>query len=172
MKPLLSLLSIFLLISCSSNFTTDGDPQQKIDLVHQYIDAITKQDVEVMKNLLSDDFKSFGPAMNTEVSKSQNISDWERGWEERIVSMKYKRMHSGLITIEKGKSAGEWVTEWGQVTTLYKDGKTVKFWFNGLYKVADGMITEARVVYDNMDILTQLGYKFMPPSDIIDESGH
>ena len=172
MKPLLSLLSIFLLISCSSNFTTDGDPQQKIDLVHQYIDAITKQDVEVMKNLLSDDFKSYGPAMNTEVSKSQNISDWERGWEERIVSMKYKRMHSGLITIEKGKSAGEWVTEWGQVTTLYKDGKTVKFWFNGLYKVADGMITEARVVYDNMDILTQLGYKFMPPSDIIDESGH
>jgi len=172
MKPLLSLLSIFLLISCSSNFTTDGDPQQKIDLVHQYIDAITKQDVDVMKNLLSDDFKSYGPAMNTEVSKSQNISDWERGWEERIVSMKYKRMHSGLITIEKGKSAGEWVTEWGQVTTLYKDGKTVKFWFNGLYKVADGMITEARVVYDNMDILTQLGYKFMPPSDIIDESGH
>ena len=172
MKPLLSLLSIFLLISCSSNFTTDGDPQGKIDLVHQYIDAITKQDVDVMKNLLSDDFKSYGPAMNTEVSKSQNISDWERGWEERIVSMKYKRMHSGLITIEKGKSAGEWVTEWGQVTTLYKDGKTVKFWFNGLYKVADGMITEARVVYDNMDILTQLGYKFMPPSDIIDESGH
>lgn len=172
MKPLLSLFSIFLLISCSSNFTSGGDPQQKIDLVHQYIDAITKQDVEVMKNLLSDDFKSYGPAMNTEVSKSQNISDWERGWEERIVSMKYKRMHSGLITIEKGKSAGEWVTEWGQVTTLYKDGKTVKFWFNGLYKVADGMITEARVVYDNMDILTQLGYKFMPPSDIIDESGH
>jgi ketosteroid isomerase-like protein len=172
MKPLLTLFSIFLLISCSSNFTSGGDPQQKIDLVHQYIDAITKQDVEVMKNLLSDDFKSYGPAMNTEVSKSQNISDWERGWEERIVSMKYKRMHSGLITIEKGKSAGEWVTEWGQVTALYKDGKTVKFWFNGLYKVADGMITEARVVYDNMDILTQLGYKFMPPSDIIDESGH
>jgi ketosteroid isomerase-like protein len=172
MKPLLTLFSIFLLISCSSNFTSGGDPQQKIDLVHQYIDAITKQDVEVMKNLLSDDFKSYGPAMNTEVSKSQNISDWERGWEERIVSMKYKRMHSGLITIEKGKSAGDWVTEWGQVTTLYKDGKTVKFWFNGLYKVADGMITEARVVYDNMDILTQLGYKFMPPSDIIDESGH
>ena len=172
MKPLLTLFSIFLLISCSSNFTSGGDPQQKIDLVHQYIDAITKQDVEVMKNLLSDDFKSYGPAMNSEVSKSQNISDWERGWEERIVSMKYKRMHSGLITIEKGKSAGEWVTEWGQVTTLYKDGKTVKFWFNGLYKVADGMITEARVVYDNMDILTQLGYKCMPPSDIIDESVH
>ena len=172
MKPLLFLLSSLLLISCSSNFTSHDDPQVKIDLVHQYIDAITKKDVEVMNNLLSDDFKSYGPAMNTEVGKSQNISDWERGWEERIVSMKYKRMHSGLITIEKGKSAGEWVTEWGQVTTLYKDGKTVKFWFNGLYKVADGLITEARVVYDNMDILTQLGYKFMPPSDIIDESGH
>ena len=171
MKPLLFLFSCFLFISCSSNFTTDEDPQGKIELVHQYIDAITKQDVEVMKNLLSDDFKSYGPGMNTEVSKSQNISEWEGGWEERIVSMKYKRMHSALITIEKGKSSGEWITEWGD-TTLYKDGKTVKFWFNGLYKVADGLITEARVVYDNMDILTQLGYKFMPPSDIIDKSGH
>jgi len=170
MKPLLFLFSFFLFISCSSNFTIDGDDQEKIELVHQYIDGIIKQDVEAMKNLLSDDFKSYGPALNTEVSKSQNISDWERGWEERIVSMKYKRMHSGLLNVDKGKSAGEWVADWGEVTTLYKDGKTVKFWFNGLYKVADGMITEARVVYDNMDILTQLGYKFMPPSDIIGES--
>jgi predicted ester cyclase len=64
------------------------------------------------------------------------------------------------------------VTEWGEVTTLYKDGKTAKFWFNGLYNVADGKIIEARVVFDNMDILNQLGYKFMPPADIIDESGH
>ena len=144
MKPLLILSSLFLFISCSSNSTIDGDDQEKIELVHQYIDDIIKQDVESMKNLLSDDFKSYGPALNTEVSKSQNISDWERGWEERIVSMKYKRMYSGLINIDKGKSAGEWVADWGEVTTLYKDGKTVKFWFNGLYKIADGKISLKR----------------------------
>lgn len=173
MKSLTSIfLTLFLVIACNPKEIISGDGQDKIDVVHQYIDAVIKQDVEAMNNLLSEDYISTGPALKTEVSKAQSIADWERGWEERIVSMKYKRLHSGLINVEKGKSAGEWVTDWGEVTTLYKDGKTVKFWFNGLYKVSEGKITEARVVYDNMDILTQLGYKFLPPSDILDESGN
>ena len=123
-----------------------------------------------MKELLADDFKSYGPGFKTEVTKAKNIADWKNAWEERIVSMNYKRAYSGLINIEKGKLSGEWISEWGQVTALYKDGKTAKFWFNGLYKVTDDKIIEARVVFDNMDILNQLGYKFMPPADIIDES--
>ena len=173
MKSLTPIFAILiLLIDCNPKEILTGDGQEKIDVVHQYIDAVIKQDVEAMDNLLSEDYISTGPALKTEVSKAQSIEDWKRGWDERIVSMKYKRLHSGLINIEKGKSAGEWVTDWGEVTTLYKDGKTVKFWFNGLYKVTEGKILEARVVYDNMDILTQLGYKFMPPSDIIDESGN
>ena len=173
MKSFTSIfITLFLFIACNPKEILTGDGQEKIDVVHQYIDAIVKQDVGTMDFLLSEDYISTGPALKTEVSKAQSISDWKRGWKERIVSMKYKRMHSGLINIEKGKSAGAWVTDWGEVTTLYKDGKTVKFWFNGLYKVAEGKIIEARLVYDNMDILTQLGYKFLPPSDIIDESGH
>ena len=173
MKSFTSILVILILLfSCNPKEILIGDEQEKLDVVHQYIDAIMKQDLEAMNKLLSDDYISTGPALKTKVSKAQSIDDWKRGWEERIVSMKYKRMHSGLINIEKGKSAGDWVTDWGEVTTLYKDGKTVKFWFNGLYKVIEGKIHEARVVYDNMDILTQLGYKFMPPSDIIDESGN
>lgn len=173
MKSLASIIvTLTLVIACNPKESLTGNAQEKIDVVHQYIDAVIKQDMEAMDNLLSADYISTGPALKTEVSKAQSIADWKRGWEERIVSMKYKRMYSGLINIEKGKSAGEWVTDWGEVTTLYKDGKTVKFWFNGLYKVVEGKIIEARVVYDNMDILTQLGYKFLPPSDIIDESEH
>jgi ketosteroid isomerase-like protein len=172
MKYLAILLSFILLSGCNSNFGTFNNEEEKINIVHQYIDAIAKQDVKGMEKLLADDYMSHGPALKTSVSKAQNISDWEKGWEERIVSMKYKRIHSGLVNVEKGKMEGSWVSEWGEVTTLYKDGKTVRFWFNGLYKVDDGLITESRVVYDNMDILTQLGYKFMPHSDMIDEAGH
>ena len=113
MTPLLYFFSFFLFISCSSNFTIEGDDQEKINLVHQYIDSIIKQDVAVLKNLLSDDFKSCRPALNVEISKSQNISDWERGWKERIVPMKYKRFQCGSINIEKGKSTGEWIADWG-----------------------------------------------------------
>jgi predicted ester cyclase len=172
MKNLSTVFLIFIIFGCTSGNNISSDAQAKIDIVKQYIDAIEKQDVSSMKKLLSDDFVSYGPGFKTEVNKAQNITDWEKGWEERIVSMRYKRVYSGLVNIEKGKHAGEWVTEWGEVTALYKDAKTVKFWFNGLYKVAEGQIEEARVVFDNMDILTQLGYQFMPPADIIDESGH
>ena len=122
-----------------------------------------------MEKLLADNYLSYGPAMNTSVTKTQNISDWERGWNDRIASMKYKRINSSLINIEKGKLVGDWVSDWGEVTTIYKDGKSVKFWFNGLYKVEEGLITEARVIYDNMAFLTQLGYDFLPPSDFIQE---
>lgn len=171
MKSIIILFSVLLFIACSKNIETSSNVQEKIDIVHQYMNAIEKQDIGAMKKLLADDFKSYGPALKTTVTKSQNISDWKQGWADRIVSMKYKRMYSGLIHIDKGKLSGEWVTEWGEVTSVYKDGKTAKFWFNGLYKVDSGMITEARVIFDNMDILTQLGYKFLPPSDFIDEEG-
>jgi len=172
MKNLILVFLIFIVFGCSSENDISTDAREKLDVVDQYIKTIEKKDIDRMKELLAEDFISYGPGFKTEVTKAHNITDWEKSWEERIVSMKYKRVYIGLISIEKGKLAGEWVTEWGEVTTLYKDGKTVKFWFNGLYKVADGKIMEARVVFDNMDILNQLGYKFMPPTDIIDESGH
>lgn len=172
MKNLSLVFLIFIVFGCSSENDIPTDAQEKLDVVDQYIRTIEKKDINRMKELLAEDFISYGPGFKTEVPKSQNITDWEKGWEERIVSMRYKRAYNGLINIEKGKLSGEWVTEWGQVTTLYKDGKTAKFWFNGLYKVAEGKIIESRVVFDNMDILNQLGYKFMPPADIIDESGH
>jgi limonene-1,2-epoxide hydrolase len=172
MKKLSLVFLIFIIFGCSSGNDISSDAQEKINVVDQYIKAIEKKDINSITNLLADDYVSYGPGLKTEVSKAQNIADWQKSWEERIVSMKYKRAYNGMIHIDKGKLAGEWVSEWGQVTTLYKDGKNVKFWFNGLYKVADGKITEAKVVFDNMDILTQLGYKFMPPADIIDESGN
>jgi len=172
MKYITYFLVIVVLIGCTANNETSSNVQEKIDVVHQYINAIVKQDAEAMDKLLSDDCQFIGPALNVSVSKSDNISDWKRSWEERVVSMQYKRINSSMISIEKGKLAGEWIADWGQVNTLYKDGKTAKFWFNGLYKVENGMITEARVVYDNMDILSQLGYKFLPPSDFLDETGN
>jgi predicted ester cyclase len=172
MKYFTIICLVIIIAGCKPSVDTSGDAQEKIDIVHQYFDAIIKQDLSSMKKLLADDFVSHGPGLKKSVTKAQNLSDWEKGWEERIVSVKYKRIHSGMVYIEKGKLAGDWVSEWGEVTTLYKDGKTVKYWFNGLYKVADGLIREARVVFDNMDILNQLGYKFLPPADIIDEAGH
>jgi len=169
MKSFALIFLLLVIAGCKQIMEVYNDAQEKIDVVHQYTDAVMKQDVATMKKLLADNYLSYGPALKTSVTKSQNISDWERGWKDRIVSMKYKRIHSSVINIEKGKLAGDWVSDWGEVTTIYKDGKSVKFWFNGLYKVEEGMITEARVIYDNMDILTQLGYDFLPPSDFIQE---
>ena len=61
MKSLISILATpLLIIACNPKGSPSGDAEEKIDLVHQYIDAVIKQDVETINNLLSDDYVSIG----------------------------------------------------------------------------------------------------------------
>jgi len=68
-----------------------------------------------MEAVLADGFVSYGAGLKNTVSKKQNIEDWKRGWEERIVSTRYKRKLNDFVTIEKGGMKGDWVSEWGEV---------------------------------------------------------
>lgn len=172
MKNLKLLFTTILISSCTAGIDFSDDAEEKFNLVDQYFKAIEKKDVSIMEEVLADGFISYGPGLKNTVNKKQNIEGWKKSWEERIVSTRYKRKLNDLVTIEKGGMKGDWVSEWGEVTTLYKDGKTIKFWFNGLYKIEENKITEARVVFDNVDVLTQLGYDFLPPTEVISEPGH
>lgn len=138
------------------NPTAEAD----MKVVGDYINAVVSGDLVKAKSLLSGNFMAHGPARSDSSTVEQELARWTENYKnqtDRKVSFVTQ-----TFKVLSGNLKGNWVSLWGDYT-FTQAGKTIKFPFQYTAGVANGTITRGQIYYDNMAIVTQLGYKVTPP---------
>ena len=161
---------IFLFALCISLYscTSDGNNNQAASLAiaNKYMDAVENNNAAVMDSLLADNYVGYGPSVGDSINKTDAIASWKYTAENLYESMKYTRHQNIAVTIKEGEEAdpGDWVSNWAYLTIKYKDGRgPVNVWVNAFYKIENGKIARSRTIYNEADVLRQLGYTLTPP---------
>jgi len=157
-KSAFILLALVFIFGCSS---VDKNSEQNISLVEQYIDAVENLNSEGMDNLLANNYIGYGPSHNNEINKEDAIKNWKEISTTLYKSIKYNTSRNIAVTIPDGENKGEWVTNWAELTIVYKkDNAQVTIWSNTLYQIEKDKIVKSYTIYNEADALRQLGYEF------------
>lgn len=156
-------------IALASCMTPASNPDRRNPmneaLAITYIDAVVKGDIKTMEELLTDDYRGYGPGIADSVNKVKEIENWKRNMDSLYVSIKYDRYGTLSTRVDSGRVAGDWVFDWARITLNYKSVEPpVTFWSHAVFRIKDGKINLSRVFYDRHDILRQRGYKLTPPT--------
>ena len=158
-KTLLLLLFFAITISCT---TTNKNAESNIALVEKYIHAVENLDSEAMGMLLDDDYIGYGPSFGVSIDKENAINNWKESSANLYKSIKYTKSRNIAVTIPEGENKGEWVTNWAELTIVYKkDDAKVTLWANTLYQIENGKVVKTYTIYNEADALSQLGYIFI-----------
>ncbi len=125
--------------------------------------AVESNDVAGMSNLLADNYIGYGPSVGDSTNKEDAIKNWKYNVENLYESIKYSRHFNIAVTVKEGEEAlpGDWVSNWALLTIKYKDGRgPVNVYVNAIYKIDNGKIVLSRTIYNEADVLRQLGYNF------------
>ena len=160
MKNILATILLAVLsISCAK--TTDNS-KENIAIVEQYIQAVEDLNSDGMDNLLADDYMGYGPSYNNEINKEDAIKNWKNFSTTLYKSIKYTKNRNIAVSIPDGENKGEWVTNWAELTIVYKkDNAEVTLWANTLYQIENNQIVKSYTIYNEADALHQLGYIFI-----------
>ncbi len=162
-KLFITFLILPFLMSCSSN---DSSSEKNIQLVEKYIQSVENLDYKSMTSLLADHYYGYGPSYGDSIGKKQAVESWKKNVKDLYKSIKYNRSRNVAVHIESGENKGDWVSNWGELHIVYKNGKEVTLWANTIYKIKDGKIVKSYTFYNEADALKQLGYVFINPNDL------
>jgi hypothetical protein len=120
-----------------------------------------------MENMLDDSYTGYGPSSNDSTDKALAVSNWKANVEDLYESISYDKSRNLAQFIPDGENAGEWVSNWAELSIVYKkDQKKVKLMTNTIYKIENGKIVKSYTFYNEADVLEQLGYVFINPNDL------
>jgi len=157
-KSVLTLLALIFIVSCNK---VDKNSEKNIAIVEQYINAVENLDSEGMDDLLANDYIGYGPSHNNEINKEDAIKNWKDISSTLYKSIKYNTSRNIAVSIPDGENKGEWVTNWAELTIVYKkDNAQVTIWANTLYQIKEDKIVKSYTIYNEADALRQLGYEF------------
>ena len=163
-KTALILLVVPLAMGCSM---VGGNADKNIELIEKYVQAVENLDYEAMDNYLDDNYIGMGPSYGDSIRKEQAIENWKDNVENLYEKIKYNRSRNVAVTITTGDNQGAWVSNWGELNIIYKEGKgEVTIWANTIYKIENDKIAQSITFYNEADALRQLGYVFINPSDL------
>jgi hypothetical protein len=157
---------VLLITGCSSNNNSDSN----VALIEKYIRAVEQMDYRTMADMLADDYIGYGPSYGDSINKAQALENWKYNIENIYESIRYNRSRNVAVTIPDGPDKGTWVSNWGEVHILYKNGRgEVTLWANSTYQIRHGKIIKSYTFYNEADALRQLGYIFCKPEDLKNE---
>ncbi len=157
-----ALLLLPIIVSCNSN-----NSEKNIALIEKYVQSVEQLDYNTMASLLDDNYFGYGPSYGDSIGKVQAVENWKDNVENLYESIKYKRSRNVGVTITTGDNQGEWVSNWGELHIVYKNGKgEVTIWANTTYQIENGKIVKSYTFYNEADALSQLGYVFINPNDL------
>ena len=164
MKKFILLLAIFvIMLGCSDS---DKNSESNIALVEKYIQAVEDLDSEGMDELLADDYMGYGPNYGSSINKEEAIKNWKEFSTTFYKSIDYEKSRNIAVTMPDGENKGEWVTNWAELTIVYKkDNAEVTLWANTLYQIENDKIIKSFTFYNEADALEQLGYVFIHPGE-------
>ncbi|MDX1333968.1 MAG: nuclear transport factor 2 family protein, partial [Robiginitalea sp.] len=158
MRTIISFLLIALAVACQS------DPHAaNVELVKQYVAAVENLDYTAMENLLADNYEGYGPSVGDTLQKAAAVAGWKKNVADLYEKISYTRSQFAGVTIEEGPNQGNWVANWAELKIEYKDGESVTIWANTNYKIENGKIARTITLYNEADVLEQLGYIFIDP---------
>jgi hypothetical protein len=166
-KILFPFLLTLLFAGCSVG---DAGNSKNIALVEKYIRAVEQMDYQGMAGMLSDDYIGYGPSYGDSITKEEALESWKYNIEHLYKSIHYDRSRNVAVTIPRGINRGEWVSNWGEVHIVYKNGRgEVTLWANSIYKIGNGKIVKSYTFYNEADALRQMGYTFCKREDLKNE---
>ena len=163
-KLLLPILVLLLTISCTNqNDSTKANEA----LINKYVKAVENIDTATMESLLAENYEGLGPSSNDRIDKKGAIKSWKENVENLYESIHYSKSRIISVNVPDGENKGEWVSNWAELKIVYKkDKKEVTIWTNTVYKIENNKITKSFTFYNEADVLEQLGYVFINPSDL------
>ncbi len=163
-KLILSVLVFTIMFSCT---TQNNASKENEALVNKYVKAVETMDTSTMESLLADNYEGLGPSSNDRINKKGAIKSWKENVENLYESIHYSKSRIISVNVPDGENKGEWVSNWAELKIVYKkDKKEVTIWTNTVYQIENNKITKSFTFYNEADVLEQLGYVFINPSDL------
>ena len=161
MKKLLIVLLVFpFLAGCGSQ---QRQNKANVAVVEQYVKAVENLDYPAMKKLLADNYTGYGPSYGDSINREQALAHMKYNVKNLYKSIRYNKSRNVAVTIPTGPNKGAWVSNWGELHIVYKNGKAVTLWANSVYKIENGKIVKSYTFYNEADALRQLGYVVIDP---------
>jgi len=162
-KLFITFLVLPFLMSCSSD---NGKSEKNIQLVKNYIQAVEDMDYTTMASLLDENYYGYGPSYGDSIGKKEALEYWKQNANNLYRSIKYNKSRNVAVNIKTGENKGEWVSNWGELHIVYKNGKEVTLWANTIYKIKNNKIVKSYTFYNEADALRQMGYVFINPENL------
>jgi predicted ester cyclase len=143
-----------------------SDSEQTKALVQRLEDAMNARELDLLDDVLAPDFVRHCEATpDVDVRSREQFKEFLR---QNTASFPDNRQ-TFLHVVPGGDMAGIWATyegtQTGPLGPFPPSGKTARFNFGGVLRVANGKIAELWVTWDNMTILAQLGHLPAPEGD-------
>ena len=165
MKKLFFLLAIMMITASCTDQKKRAD--ENVALIEKYVQAVENLDFDIMESVLDDNYMGYGPSFNDSINKELAVSSWKSNVESLYESITYSKSRNLAQFVEGGENAGEWVSNWAELSIVYKkDKKKVSLMTNTIYKLENGKIVKSYTFYNEADVLEQLGYVFINPNDL------
>jgi len=159
-KLLLVAIMLPFFVGCTPK---EQSKKEDVALVQKYVKAVENLDYNTMDSLLADNYKGYGPSYGDSIGKKQAVANWKYNVKNLYKSIHYNRSRTISVTLKTGNNRGDWVSNWGELHIVYKNGKAVTLWANTVYKVEKGKIVKSITFYNEADALKQLGYVIVNP---------
>ena len=140
------------------------NPNAEADMkvLADHTNAIVNGDLEKAKSLMSDKFMSYGPSPVDSSNAEKFITTWGKNYETQM--NRKVTFITQTWKVLQGSYLGNWVSMWGNYTFTDKStGKTVTFPFQLTSQIEGDKVKSTRIYFDNLYILSQLGFKVTPP---------
>lgn len=156
MRHLFFALIVISAFSCGSK-----NHNANIDVAKQYVEAVENKDYKTMESLLADNYTGHGPSFGATIDKASSLENWKVNIENLYDNIEYVKGQFAGVTLTEGENKGDWVANWAELKITYKNsGETVTIWANTNYKVENGKIVKSITMYNEADVMRQLGYSF------------
>lgn len=136
--------------------------EQNKELVRRFTAAVNARDREALSRLVAVDVVRHCPA-----TPAATVASFDELW--AFLEQDFAAVPDSVVTLEALVAEGDLVAFWatysgtqaGPMGPFPASGERATVEFSGIVRVRDGSIGEMKVVWDNVDMLTQLGH--MPP---------
>ena len=160
---ILFLIAASLLTSCARQTNNSAN----VALVEKYVKAVQELDYQTIEDVLDENYIGLGPSFGDTIRKPEVIETMKINFEYLYESIEYDKTRNIAVQIPSGESAGNWVSNWAELTITYKeDQNQVRLWTNFVYQIENGKIVKSFAFYNEADAMDQLGYVFINPDDL------
>jgi hypothetical protein len=149
--------------SKSFNETVTQNPtaEEDIKVVADYLDAIINNKMAIAESLLADTYVSSGPSNGETSTKAEEIAAWKNAHKVRTNQKNEYVVNTWRVL--DGNFKGDWVSIWGTYT-FTENGIEIILPYQYTASVEGGKITGAVIYYDNLAVVTAMGYTMTLPS--------